>query len=81
VTQFHALTIEWCGAEPLCFGKDFVGRDKETFSMLVHELLYEPRTSYAIYFHSFSGNPFHNLNAPQVNGSLPCWSVSKFNNS
>jgi hypothetical protein len=49
--------------------------------MLVHELLYEPRTSYAIYFHSFSGNPFHNLNAPQVNGSLPCWSVSKFNNS
>jgi len=76
VPQFHAFYVEWGGTESLGFVSDFAARDKEKFSLSIHKLLYKPRTSYAIYFHSFSGNPFHILSAPQVDGSLACWSVS-----
>jgi hypothetical protein len=60
VPQFRILNIEWCGAEALGFVNDFAGGDKEKFGMFVNELLYEPRTSHTIYFHFFSGDPFHN---------------------
>ena len=71
--QVYAFNIEWRGAQPLSFVNDFVGRDKEKFGMLVHEILDEPWTSHPIYFHFFSSNPFHNRSVRQVSECLACW--------
>src|SRR5260221_1810030 len=70
VPQFHALNIEWCGAKPLGFSNDFVGRDKEKFGVFVQKLFDEPWTSHPIYLHFFSGNPFHNRSALRSDSSF-----------
>src|SRR5260221_14514031 len=71
VSQFHAFDVEWGGADPLGFVGDFVGRHKVKFSMFVHELSDQPRTSHAIHFYSFSGNPFHNRSAARSTDLSP----------
>src|SRR5580700_4005708 len=71
VPQFHAFHVKWGGTEPVGFVHDFVDRDKEKFSILVHELFDQPWTSNTIYFHSFSSNPFHMLVLPRAT-SLAC---------
>ena len=59
VTQLHTLHIERCSVEALRFVHDPVGRDKDELSLFVHELLDEPWTGDAIYFHFFTSYPLH----------------------
>src|SRR5262249_15261225 len=75
--QFHAFYVERSGTQSLGVVHYFIGRHEEKFSVFVHELPDEPRAGHAIYFNSFSSNPFHGLSASiicliVVNSRLTC---------
>src|SRR5215471_17344649 len=64
--QFDAFYVQRGGTQPLGLVHYFIGRHEEKFSVFVHELPDEPRAGHAIYFNSFSSNPFHGLSAPII---------------
>jgi hypothetical protein len=59
VSQFDAFYVEGGGAKPLGFVCDFFSWDEVKFSVFIHELPDEPGACHAIYFNSFSSDPFH----------------------
>src|ERR1700740_599649 len=59
VPQLDVFNIEGCGIQSPGFFRYLAGRNKEKLGLWVHKLSNEPGTGYAIYFHPFSGNPFH----------------------
>src|SRR5215469_786215 len=61
VPQLDVFDIKRCGAQTLGFLQHLGGRNKKELSLWVDELLNEPGRGNAIYFHSFSGNPFHGV--------------------
>src|SRR6266567_3307659 len=64
VTEFDAFYIERSCTEALRFLHHLAGRDEVKLCVFVHELSDEPRAGNSVYFHIFTGYPFHNASIP-----------------